>query len=1459
MSKEEMKMAKKIISLILALALSTAILPAALAADGEILVSESFENYPTNESSFGQMSVKMTAGVDRRVICEEGSKNKALYANARDTSVKAVCAFSGAEEKNELTFSAKIKLAGARSEGKLFALSGGGSSLTLLNLQSDGSLTLANGKKIGILSDESWTQITISINKKSQLCSVYLGKATAAEKVYLPGGSYDQLNELSWVISEPDEGACEVYLDEVRVYTGHAMPWEMKFPQTEYSNEVLDFVPQESESSTLQIFKSLNFDSGKTTELDEIRKDAAEIAPTTLEGSGAISVKAKKKTGTFFDIKLDSLADIDKYIISMDLQVNELSGDAYLAFFDGKNDGWRVTGRIMAGGAVTLASALGRYASAGASIPMKKRCELAVAYDNAQGVYSFYLDGELIKTIDSSAFKVRPTTIRMLDCQIASSGKIDLAFDNMRIYKAKAPVPREEFDGGGKSDDPSGEKKSIADQSAEAVKAIGGSTVLMLEANSYFADGKKQEYADGEMPKVINGSTVISKDFAEKLYPALAQKATGLDTVEKDGRAYLPLRSLAEGVLGKFVQYDERGFIIISDRDEGLTDSNRVLDTNEPSDMIYRYMQFENPTGEQILADLAKHSPNKTHPRLMMTMADVDYIYEKRDTTNDWKNAYASYISEADSYENGFQLTATANQSSATDFSKVMEILSTAYLLTGDEKYARKAVLLMDTAVSWENLGETTSQLTSGHWAAGMAYGMDGFYSYLNKTDAGRKKYTYYKQRIKALAFDKVIDAYQNGSSVIKWPTMTDNFAGVIAGGMMLLTLALADEEDLRTECEYLAEGLYKTMTITLSIYAPDGAWYEGVSYGDYCIRHLSQAMLSLNNSCGSIYGLLSFKGADKLQDWFTFTATSHSAFNFHDMSIILQRSIYKFGTFYTSYLTGNIEAMAATKRWWALGPGTLPLYALMLYDRSVTDKEIKVDLSGLPLDHYFRRAEAGTFYSSLTSKTPAFVGLHGGETGLPHDMLDVGEFIFSANGEIWAYDLGSDNYNIKQYFNIPLGYRLYRKNAQGENVVVINPTRDSSYYGQEVGARANLLFFDSKPRAAKAAYDLKPIYDRDVTSYVRGYYFGDDRNTLTVRDEIVLKAQSEVYWQMHTTADIEIVDNHTAILTSNGKKCEVSIWSSSDGYTVEDMKCELLPGSPGLDDSDGAKSNDAFRKLAVHFPKAAAGKLDIVVKLSPVADNYNKTPIDTGTRIADWTLPDGEIPKPLLLDGIYTDGKLLDDFDPEKQEYDIMLPFGQEILPEITAKAADGIEINIKNSGEFTQPVSIVLSKQGFADNVYTLKFKVNSDRRIKVSEAVVSDANPVVGVPGELVTAKMASASSIPEDANGPDKMIDGDFSTRCAVEYNCWMEIDLGEITDFAGVAIAFMDGSKRQAIYDILYSEDGVNYQRVFSGRSTGETEEYESISIPGRARYIRFAGYGNTTSGWNSVTEFGVYK
>ena len=250
----------------------------------------------------------------------------------------------------------------------------------------------------------------------------------------------------------------------------------------------------------------------------------------------------------------------------------------------------------------------------------------------------------------------------------------------------------------------------------------------------------------------------------------------------------------------RVLQYDERGFIIISDRDEGLTDSNRVLDTNEPSDMIYRYMQFENPTGEQILADLAKHSPNKTHPRLMMTMADVDYIYEKRDTTNDWKNAYASYISEADSYENGFQLTATANQSSATDFSKVMEILSTAYLLTGDEKYARKAVLLMDTAVSWENLGETTSQLTSGHWAAGMAYGMDGFYSYLNKTDAGRKKYTYYKQRIKARAFDKVIDAYQNGSSVIKWPTMTDNFAGVIAGGMMLLTLALADEEDLELE-----------------------------------------------------------------------------------------------------------------------------------------------------------------------------------------------------------------------------------------------------------------------------------------------------------------------------------------------------------------------------------------------------------------------------------------------------------------------------------------------------------------------------------------------------------------------------------------------------------------------------------------------------------------------------------
>lgn len=157
-----------------------------------------------------------------------------------------------------------------------------------------------------------------------------------------------------------------------------------------------------------------------------------------------------------------------------------------------------------------------------------------------------------------------------------------------------------------------------------------------------------------------------------------------------------------------------------------------------------------------------------------------------------------------------------------------------------------------------------------------------------------------------------------------------------------------------------------------------------------------------------------------------------------------------------------------------------------------------------------------------------------------------------------------------------------------------------------------------------------------------------------------------------------------------------------------------------------------------------------------------------------------------------------------------------------------------------------------------YKVRYSVSSSREIKIFEDL-RNVEPQLGVPGEIIKPIAASGSSIPEAKNPPSHMIDDDFGTRYPIPDICWFEVDLGEVKDISGVAVSFYEGSKRLAFYDILYSTDGIHYTKVFSGQSTGETEEYESLAIPGRAKYLRLIGYGNSNSVYNSVTEFKAYK
>ena len=131
--------------------------------------------------------------------------------------------------------------------------------------------------------------------------------------------------------------------------------------------------------------------------------------------------------------------------------------------------------------------------------------------------------------------------------------------------------------------------------------------------------------------------------------------------------------------------------------------------------------------------------------------------------------------------------------------------------------------------------------------------------------------------------------------------------------------------------------------------------------------------------------------------------------------------------------------------------------------------------------------------------------------------------------------------------------------------------------------------------------------------------------------------------------------------------------------------------------------------------------------------------------------------------------------------------------------------------------------------------------------SQAVVSFAADPVGV----------TASS--DDGNIPENTLDNSLSTRWSAQGDGqWIEYDLGTSYSIDTLEIAFYKGDQRTATIDIQTSENGIDWQTVFSGDQPSSTTDQQTIDVADSdAQYVRIVGYGNTSNDWNSITEVDI--
>lgn len=1472
-------MNKRIISAFICIVMVMSLLPVLSYASGEVttFINEEFDHMAVNETKIN--SLLIGGGVDARVVKRAGS-DKAFFAKAWGDNVLISAELSGVGE--QFVIEGDIRLDGAMTDGALFTISdSAGGGIDILTLSSEGKITLCDGKKIGGYRGGEWVSYAFAFDlrdKENLLYDIYINGEMVYDNWILTK-TVSVPEEISFFVADPENGkSTSFYLDNLKVYSGNRVLGKSLTAGKGVSSEEKPFAEtlEIAEKEEGKLYNFIDFDTKNAYSLVpkgnimEKRMLDDDAHPTVF-----YVCRDKNSDDAFMDITNDTaMVNEWKFVVEFDLQLIRNAYRISIAYLDNE-DVW-TTGAFITG----TSGAIGNIK--GGSIPYGKWTKVSVMYDMTKSTYALYLDGVCVvppQKLPNGRFS--PVKLRIGTS--SGGGAIEYYLDNVRIYSGNEIKTFEEdeneevvFEGDN--------LPSIRETDAAALTLIGNAQIFKDDTNAVVFGNKKYKYEDVSAFKPYkdeNGVFMVPCDLFEKAFGVKTvkegdnikvgaykinmktgeitggNKSLKADSVplEKDGTIFLPLRSAAEDCLGRSY-YLDRGMHIFDKSKFKYENSVANAEIKEPIDTIYRFMQFERKSAKEIFSMVDKFQPDNAHPRILANKARIEEVKTLSRKDAIVASALQKTLAEANKHlssdnvkydiPDGVRLLVAARN--------VMErlvSLSAAYMITDDDKYAARAWQEMESCLSWKDWN-TSHYLDNSELLYGVAVAFDSCYDYL--TNEQRQ---FIMDRTYELSIKHSVAAYGGSYSGSEFRKATGNWGMVCNGGIITACLAFGREgnEKYQKYYEYLLENALQGIEFPLMLFFPDGGWSEGLAYWEYTVSYLCGGVLApLYFSTGTTLDIMSPSGIkETIESVLYLQGGSGKAFNYGDNGSENMVSSEH------AYVIPLVLQNDALMRTWAQQCMEIdPDFSArtLLWYNPPKDTEEKKEL---PLEGFFTSCEAGSMFEEWNNRDGSCAYIKVGRNNTNHSHLDLGTFCFDTLGERWAIELGKDSYNIEGGYWGNAGWQLYAKRPEGQNCVVINPREDieSEYYGgQYLNAYAPIVKRESSDKAAYFVADLSDAYKYDTSKYLRGYYLGDDRRTLTVQDEMnFLQENSKYYWFMHTRAAVEIdADGKGATLALGGKELRVEAAVSSGSFKFKLNKVERRFETDPV--REAQLQGTEFSSVNVLTIEGVGSKEVILsVKLIPVDadfDSYEKVSVKP---IDKWSVPKGKRAEKVRLSDIKVNGKTLDNFAPNKFEYEIEVPYGESV-PKISATSDMG-EVLVSQSSDAKQDTVITVTNKATGKKAV---YKIKHLQVIKEVREIIAGLEGKVSIPsGYSIKYGSAEASDTPQDQNGPKNITDGDFATRwAAAGEGVWCEIDLGEVTDISGVAVGIYDGAKRQNNFKIMISEDGALYKTVFDGKSTGQSaNDYESYMFSSKARYIRYVGFGSSAGTWNSVLELGA--
>ncbi|WP_172582535.1 heparinase II/III domain-containing protein [Subtercola boreus] len=436
------------------------------------------------------------------------------------------------------------------------------------------------------------------------------------------------------------------------------------------------------------------------------------------------------------------------------------------------------------------------------------------------------------------------------------------------------------------------------------------------------------------------------------------------------------------------------------------------------------------------------------------------------------------------------------------------------------------------------------------------------------------------------------------------------NWNLVCNGGLVMGALAI--EEDEPEICREIVALAAESVPKAIALYAPGGAYPEGVGYWAYATKYLVAYLATLNSALSDEKGFTQSEGL-AVTAYFPLymTGPTGRTFNYYDATEEIHQTSEMFwlASTFDSPVFGwwGMQGAANEPVSWQQSPAGLLWYRPEL-SQGPAD-------AGLPLDRTFSGSEVVSHLSEWQNSQANYVAAKAGDNSTNHGDLDLGTFVLDALGVRWAVDLGPDDYNLPGYwFREPGGARweLYRKRAEGHNTLVVNPGAHADQLETAVG---HIERFECGADAGFSVLELDKAHP-DIEYWRRGVGLFDARSQFVIQDEVTLTAPGVIWWFLHTRADIELgADLRTATLSSEGESVVVRLAEPVDA-TFQVLDARPLSSSP---DPHGQDRNEGVRKLALALHDITEARIS--VQLTPIdsSTDTGTAPLRPVTSLEQW------------------------------------------------------------------------------------------------------------------------------------------------------------------------------------------------------------------------------------------------